>query len=227
MATYLRSKPKKANDNDAAKKISRTSKKFEDLCIKLEHWETDPWAAAAILKNEILTAIVIDPCAGTGILSEAARAEGYTVIPCDIHDWGYPGTIIRDWLDKTPSPELESIKDMVKGNTVFMNPPYKRAQEFVERAFELGARKVICFQRFSWYEGSDEGGKFRGVFWEKFRPCRIWVCGDRATCWLHSVPVSKRKKAGGTTYTNAFYVWERGHAAAAQTKHIFRSDLAV
>ena len=33
--------------------------------------------------------------------------------------------------------------------TIFMNPPFSKAVEFVEKAIALGARKIVCFQRFA------------------------------------------------------------------------------
>lgn len=192
---------------------------FAQLCHDLEHWETDPWAPLALLNKEILTGIVIDPCVGTGVLAEAALDKGYSVISSDIRDWGYPGTIEQDWLNREPDSLLP-----VSGNTVFMNPPFSKAEKFVDRAFELGARKILCFQRFSWFEGSNIKGKKRGSWWQNRMPSRIWICGDRATCWLHSVSKEQREASGGSPTAHAFFVWEQGHAPAALTGHLFKSE---
>jgi len=155
----------------------------EDLkarCIELEHFETPKWAVDEILKREILTRWVIDPCAGAGILSIAAGNLGHEVISYDIHDWtsGIDGEF-----------ELDGVFDFIKpGNiytipnefSVLMNPPFSKAVEFVEKSLELGARKVVCFQRFAWWES-----KKRRDFWAKHPPARIYICGDRADCWRH------------------------------------------
>src|SRR6476661_3503172 len=110
---------------------------FEEKCARLEHWETDPWAAKAILKKEILTHLVIDPCVGSGVLTEAAKEAGYHVAPFDIEPWGYPGTMINDWL--APAPH---VVEMVKHETVLMNPPFSESEAFVDMAFEMDARKI-------------------------------------------------------------------------------------
>lgn len=198
------------------------SETFEEKCIRLEHWETDPWAAEAILKKEILTSLVVDPCAGTGILAEAAKAEGYQVYTNDINCWDYTIDQCQDFL----LADDIYFKSQVSGHTVFMNPPFKLSEKFIERCFELGARKIVCFQRFSWFEGSDVKGKKRGTFWKNNMPSRIYVCGDRAHCHLHSYPEDKRKK-GSTKHTFAWFVWEEGQPAAALTSHIFKSEVAA
>lgn len=190
-----------------------------DLAHQLEHWETDPWAASAILAKEILTQHVVDPCTGTGILARAAMARGYQVTAADINDWGYSGTYLNDWLRSD-----DWIRDRVAGSTVFMNPPFSMADKFVDTALAMGARKVVCFQRFAWYEGSNVAGKRRGAWWERNRPSRIWICGDRATCWLHSVPAAARAEKAGTPMAHAWFVWEQGHLPAAITGHIFKTD---
>lgn len=191
-----------------------------DLCKRLEHWETDPWAPEAILRCEILTHRVIDPCAGTGIMTLAARRHGYDVRPLDIHDWGFP-IVKADWLNIDPSSFLGR---QVKEATVFMNPPFSKAEAFVEKAFEYGARKIVCFNKFSWWEGAYDRGKKRGQWWEKYRPCRIYVCGDRADCWRHDIPLDAR--GSGTPTAHAFFVWERGQPAGTMVSQIYKGGAA-
>lgn len=172
---------------------------FTDLCKRLEHFETPEWAANAILRKEILTKRVIDPCCGTGILSDAALAAGYYPVSIDIHDWGYPNTVLADFLQ---------YERPLNGDTVFMNPPFSLAKQFVEKAFDLGARKVVCFQRFAWYESAK-----RRPFWEKYPPNRIYICADRATCFRHDIPQEDRDKMGNVPVAHAWFVWERGNAS--------------
>jgi hypothetical protein len=191
---------------------------LEEKCQRLEHWETDAWAIKAVLNKEILTALVIDPCVGTGILAEAAKARGHHVAAFDVEPWGYAGTMINDWLNPQPF-----VAEMVKGETVLMNPPFTKSEKFVDQAFKLGARKIVCFQRFDWYEGSDLAGKKRGAWWRNNRPARIWICGDRANCHLHSYPEAMRKEKGSRKQAYAFFVWEQGHPPAGLTGHIFKS----
>jgi hypothetical protein len=205
-----------------------------ERAIQLEAFETDQWAAKAICEVELMTPQVVDPCVGTGILTNAARKAGYLVHTNDIYDWSREPELsceapqhIGDWLNR-----LEPVAPFIEGLgkwTAFMNPPFQTACEFIERAFELGAYKVICFQRFAW-RSSDE----RVEFWKGFPPARIWLCIDRASCYRFDIPsrcpnpdlcengLAKKQKSpmrcrecmSGTTTEHAFYVWERGHKGA-------------
>lgn len=176
-----------------------------------EAWETAPWAAAAILQVEILTRVVVDPCCGTGILSRAAFSRGYDVRAADLYDWGYDAVsaLGEDFLTS------EMVGRWCKDNTVLMNPPFSLATQFVDRALSCGARKVVCFQRQAWRETG-----IRRAWWSAYPPARVWLCGDRATCWLFSIPPEDRR--GGTPIPHAWYVWERGHHGAEQTGAIYK-----
>lgn len=181
---------------------------YQDLkqkCIDLEHYETPQWAANAILKSEVLTPHVVDPCCGAGVLSKAALSEGATVSSYDVQDWGYAPTTFCDWL--------ETYIGEVDEATCFMNPPFSLATQFVMKAINSNFRKIICFQRFAWYES-----QIRRDFWESFPPNRVYVCGDRAACWRHDIPVNERGKRynpetgqemSETPTAHAWFVWDR------------------
>lgn len=181
------------------------------LCKDLEHFETPEWAVKAILKKEILTPFVIDPCCGAGALVWPLECAGYEVFREDIHDWGFPETLVRDFLTRT-------IDNDLSGLTVFMNPPFSKAVEFVEKSFELGARKIVCFQRFAWWES-----RKRRAFWRARPPQRIYICGDRADCWRHDIPDDQR--GSSTPTAHAWFVWERGCPAGTLLSHIYKDDV--
>lgn len=193
---------------------------LEHLCKELEHWVTDQWAIDAILKKEILTKNVFDPCAGSGVMAETAHRAGYNVISSDIHDWGYHAlSRVQDFL------EIEQV--LIDGDfTVFMNPPFSKAEEFIEKAFELGARKIVCFQRFAWYESNK-----RNQFWDKYPPNRVHVCGDRANCWRFDLPVNSKGKRynpitgdelGSTPTAHAWFVWDVGQSGGTSLHRVYK-----
>ena len=193
---------------------------LEQLCRKLEHFETPKWAVTAILNKVILTNQVIDPCAGNGILAKTAFDFGYQVSLFDIYnfmkpevesyDIDFPELEVYDWL----SPE-NKYAWLVKDNTVFMNPPFSKACEFLEKSFELGARKVLCFQRLAWFESAK-----RREFWDKYPPKTIYLCGDRATCWRHDIPKSKRSSSTPNAY--AWFEFERGYNGSTMLDRIYK-----
>lgn len=169
---------------------------FEQLCKDREHFETPAWAAEAILDKEVFTTHVVDPCVGSGVLAEAAKARFLNVLSYDIHDWGYPNTIIADWLEDRQ--RFEHFADY----TCFMNPPFSLAEAFIEKAKQRKFRKIVCFQRFAFWES--EG---RAEFWDRNPPSRVYVCGSRANCWRHDIPLNQR--GSSTPTVHAWFVWDR------------------
>ncbi len=194
----------------------------EQLAKRLEAFETPEWAIEAILDVEIMSGLVWDPCLGKWAMAEAAMRRGYRVIASDIHTWQRPSNgvpIVHDFLNDDPA-NLHKGGDYYithDGMTVFMNPPFSLAEEFVRKAHEIGARKIICFQRFSWWESAG-----RRDFWKEFPPNRIYVCGNRATCWRFDIPEDERKS--GTTTAHGWFVWERGHPPGPVVGHIYKGE---
>jgi len=184
---------------------------YTDLAKAAEMFETDEWAAESILDVELLTPVVFDPCCGRGVLAEAAARRGYGVYAMDLYNWGYAeGDHGIDFLTWSPPAGIAH-----REFSVLMNPPFSKAVEFVRRSFELGARKVVCFQRFAWWESED-----RTSFWAELPPARIYVCRNRATCWRIDIPPEARKNGASTAH--AWFVWERGHPPAAALWHVNR-----
>ncbi len=183
---------------------------LEQLAKALEAYETPRWAAERILDVELLTRNVVDPCVGRGVLAEAAKARGYDVISQDVYDWGYADlSLLVDWTGHDSLPSHLYEEDF----TVFLNPPFSLTCDFVRKCFQYGARKVVCFQRFSWFESQE-----RRAFFEKFPPSRIWLCGDRATCWRFDLD----PESANTPTAHAWFVWERGHKGSTVTSHIWK-----
>lgn len=212
---------------------------LEAMCKSHEAFETDDWAIPAILGVELLTHTVWDPCAGFGVMGRHLRKAGYDVAESDVVDWWlhFPNrparaTIaIRDFIATTKTPWV-----IDRDWTCFMNPPFSQAQEFISHANALGARKIVCFQSWAWRES-----KKRRDWWEENPPSRIWLCGERATCWRFDIPLDCidpdgpgcgkgkgrdatrcRKCMAGTTAAHAWYVWERGHKGAEIINSIWR-----
>lgn len=181
------------------------------LAKQAEAYETPRWAVEAILDAEILTHHVVDPCAGRGVMGEAAI--GYDIYEFDKYNWDNENTDLADFLT-----DQFRLPDWVEEFSVLMNPPFSLAQKFVERSMLLGARKIVCFQRFAWWES-----KGRREFWDKHPPNRVYICGNRASCWRFDIPEDQRKS--GTTTAHAWFVWERGHPPGTVLGHVYKGDV--
>lgn len=187
--------------------IQYDPEEFEEKAKELEFFRTSLWAIDRILDVELMTPFIVDPCCGDGRMGEVARLHNYRVVESDIQEWK-PGVSIQDFL------KLREDK-AVSGRAVFINPPFSKADQFIMQAKRLGARKIVCFQRFAWWES----GK-RSEFWDEHSPSRIHICGNRATCWLGTIPPDQQKS--GTTTAHAWFVWEKGHGNAATLHRIYK-----
>lgn len=175
--------------------------------VKYEHFITPEWAARAILDVEPLDELVVDPCCGTGVLANVAFDLARWTHCIDIRDWGYPYQ--HDTLNFL---QLRDPWFSAHRFTIFMNPPFSLACEFVDKSFEIGASKVICFQRFAWWEAQK-----RREFWQRRPPNRVWICGDRAVCWRHDLPQDADgnrydpetgRKLSSAPTAHAWFVWD-------------------
>lgn len=191
---------------------------LDNIARKLEFYESSKWAAREILNREVLTPLVIDPCAGSGILGDAAREYDSTVVEFDIYPWSDRYFNFDFLANDFPLTGYSQA-------TIFMNPPFSRSVEFIERCFELNVRKIICFQRLAFTESAA-----RRKFWDDHPPNRKYVCGDRASAWLGTIPHEMRnvpKDQGGAGYDGptayGWYVWERGHPPGTLETRIYKS----
>jgi hypothetical protein len=89
------------------------------------------------------------------------------------------------------------------GGGIITNPPYSKAQEFVEQALKMidEGRKVAMFLKLTFLEG-----KGRGTLFEKNPPIRVWVSRARLKCARNGDFDSFTSSA--TAY--AWFVWEKG-----------------
>lgn len=227
----------------------RTASPPSDV-VALEAFQTPRWAVEAVLDVELLPTRVIEPCVGLGALAGPLLLRGHDVRSVDIRDWRaeFPQHVNEDWriigCEEAFSVMnfLTEFKQDLSNAAVFMNPPFSLATEFVDRARELGARKIICFQRQAWRES-----EARRAWWSANRPARVYVCGARANVWRFDLlecnhvegtagcpNFGKTKRVektigclnclGSSTTAHAFYVWERGHAAAEIGNAIFPKE---
>lgn len=195
------------------------------LCKDREAFQTPRWAIEAVLDVELTTPDVLDPCCGLGAIGEVCLERGLEVEEIDIVNWyeEMPDKFRADPLWFRVEDFLTDYAEPLDNVTVVMNPPFSLAENFVDRARALNARKIICFQRQAWRESAK-----RRLWWEQNAPARVWVCGSRATCWRFDLieDVSGRPTMHNTPTSFAWYVWERGHKGAEVTSAIYPKEAA-
>ena len=135
---------------------------------------------------------VLEPSVGAGAFAQAIweRRPGIEITGADI-DPGAPGF---DYCDRARVQDFLTWKtgdqrwDLVVGN-----PPYRHAQQHIEKALTLAPR-VAFLLRLAFLESQR-----RAAFWRRWPAARIWVLSERPSF-----------TQGGTDSTAyAFFLWDR------------------
>lgn len=157
-----------------------------------DFYVTDPIATQELLKREIFYPEVLEPCSGDGTMAKILEDAGYKVTASDIYPVGTMG-IKKDFMDY----------GWWHGD-IITNPPYQRAQEFVEHALDITApdAKVAMFLRLLFLEGQ----KRRKLF-DKCPPTRVWVFSKRLRCFKDGN--LKYKNKSGSAIAFAWFVWDK------------------
>jgi hypothetical protein len=116
---------------------------------------------------------VWEPACGMGHISKALAATGIQVISTDLIDRGYGST----------GDEYDFLSDDVTatGMHIITNPPYKYAQEFVEKALDIMINGKLCcmLMKLTFLEG-----KKRFDMFKKYPPKHLLVFSNRINCAL-------------------------------------------
>lgn len=179
------------NKNSIYKQLA-ASNHCEDEREENDYYATDPKSVEELLKNEKFFPRVWEPACGGGHISDVLKKHGYTVRSSDIIDRGYEGTEILDFLNAEPSHDDYDI---------ITNPPYKYAQEFLEKAMEVLPMDGAMFLKLTFLEG-----QARREMFKKYPPKTIYVFSSRAICAKNG----EFDKIKGSAVAYARFVWEKG-----------------
>src|SRR6516165_832174 len=161
-------------------------------------YETPPCATLALLRAEKLPKRIWEPACGRGAIVSVLRAHGHEVVASDLIDYGVPvtapGYFGVDFLLERRAPEGTQA--------IVTNPPFSRAEEFVEHALELCPRVIMLL---------------RLAFLESERRSRILDTGTlaRVHIFRNRLPMMHRDGWEGPKASSAmafaWFVWDRGH----------------
>ena len=171
----------------------------------LDDFPTPPWATRAICfqlaqLGEIDSAQSCrEPCANRGFMVRPLLEYFQTVEASDVHDYGvgYPVADYLFGLDQSPV------------DWTFMNPPFRLAQEFIERGLRTSRVGVACIVRSAFAEGAE---RFRDLY-SKRPPSYIFQHVER-------VPMFRGRyepnKSSATAY--CWMVWLSQDSTKADTR---------
>lgn len=172
----------------------------------LDDFPTPPWSTRALIKHIIMPSMpgfdpaaqlklasVWEPACNRGHMSKPLRESFGTVMTSDIFDYGSPEQDkVIDFLFASPPQPADWI---------ITNPPFRLAEQFVARAFTVGAPNVAIIVRTAFLEGV---GRYTNLF--KRNPPSI------VAQFTERVPMVKgRLTAKGSTATAyCWLVWIKG-----------------
>ena len=156
-----------------------------------DFYATEPRAVEMLLELEKFSHRILEPSCGAGHIARVFEARGHEVDARDLVDRGYG----KSGLDFLKCSDRDLDCDVV------MNPPYSKAQEFVEKAFEVigEGHKIAAFLKLTFLEG-----KNRRKMFEKYPPKFVYVSTSRLTCGKNGVEWMP------SCICYAWYIFEKG-----------------
>ena len=119
-----------------------------------DYYATEPKATEWLCKLERFKGPILEPSCGEGHMAKVLMAQGYEVEARDLVDRGYGE--VADFL---------AIDNLEWDGNIVTNPPYKFAQEFVEKALSIipEGKKVAMFLKLTFLEGKARRSLFRST----------------------------------------------------------------
>ena len=158
---------------------------------KDDFYPTPPEATLALLSNEYFShdKPIWEPACGDGAISKVLEKNGYNVISSDLNDFGY-GQHGIDFLLETKS----------QAKQVVTNPPFKLANQFVQKCLYFEMERFAILLRLAFLEGQE---RKRDIF-DINAPARVLIFSKRLTIWRGDQ--ERPEKSSGTT-AYAWFIW--------------------
>ena len=157
-----------------------------------DYYATDPKAAEWLLKLETFSPNIWECACGEGHLSKVFEKNGYNVKSTDLINRGF-GCFGIDFL---------SIDNLEWNGDIITNPPYKYAQEFVEKGLQIipQGNKIAMFLKLQFLEGKGRKNLFLSQ-----PPKTVYVSSSRLLCAKNG-----KFNNDGSAVAYAWYVWVKG-----------------
>ena len=186
----------------------------------LDDFPTPPWATRAIC--EFLTGLGFDlamsdcrePCANRGHMVAPLREVFGHVMASDVFDYG-AGFRVQDYLFG-PDSYLD------RTDWTFLNPPFRLAQEFIERAIRLSRVGVAVIARSAFSEGQDRAAELflpnPPSFELQFSERVVMLKGRLIRAGAVDPFAEKPGTKASTATSYSAFIWLKRDAAPADTR---------
>lgn len=170
----------------------------------LDAYWTPYEAVNALIEIEDLPKVIWEPACGEGNIVTCLQAAGHDVHYSDVKDYGLPHTAIVDFVKDTHF-KYHTAEGIVT------NPPFKLAQEFVERSLKE-VDYVAMYLRLNWLEAI-----CRKSFFENSGLSRVWISSRR-------LPMMHRYgweggKISSSNMAFAWYIWDHRNKTVVKRGH--------
>jgi hypothetical protein len=157
-----------------------------------DYYATDPSTIDSLFSVHKFSDVIWEPACGEGHLSKAIEEYFKQVYSTDLVDRGY-GNDFFNFLES----------DLVWEGDIITNPPYKYAQEFVEKSLSIirDGRQVAMFLKLTFLEGQ----KRRKLF-DNYPPKYVYVFSARKKCAING----DFANTGSSAACYAWFIWEKG-----------------
>ncbi len=175
--------------------------------VSEDYYATPPEATRVLLDsfglNDCLT--FYEPACGEGHISKVIEKHypNRDIYSSDLIYRGY-GYGNMDFLKFTEANNW-LFRGKNKVDCIITNPPFKLAQEFIEKALKLSNKYVIMFAKIQLLEGVA-----RKKLFDKFPPKYIYVFTDRVNPLRNGSPVDENGKKWASTMCFSWFIWEIG-----------------
>ena len=175
-----------------------------------DFFETPKVATCTMLNNVNIPRDVIlwEPACGHGAISKILEKM-------------YPNQVLSTELntDRYGVGGVDFLKDGANFKPqgrfwVITNPPFKLANEFVRKAFEYGAERIIFLLRFNYLES----GKVREDILNNGHLLRVLLMKER----LQMYPYGWTGKKGSATQNHAWFIWDKNYTATVPSEVVVR-----
>jgi hypothetical protein len=178
--------------------------------VENDYYATDPKSTKSLLENhEFFGESFLEPCCGEGHISKILE-ERFPEKKIKSQDLIYRnyGSGNIDFLTWKTNESFDNI---------ITNPPYKLAQEFIEKSFELlnNNGQIAMFLKIQFLEGQK-----RKKFFKKYPPKVVYVFSSRQNPWRNGSPVDEKGKTWSSTMCFSWFVWEKGYKGETIIKWI-------
>jgi hypothetical protein len=153
------------------------------------------------LEHEFIPKEVYEPAVGAGNIAQELELDGYEVYCADIRDYGYPGTVVEDYLAKDTCPPWVS--------GIITNPPFKHAKAFCEKAVKQ-VDYVAMLGRIAYLESLD-----RQAWLTDNPPTRILVPSRRLPM-MHRLGWDGPKASSNVCHP--WYIWDKNRDQGGLTE---------